>query len=273
LAVKHLHDRPEPIEEARPVRDLPKWLCRAIERLMEKDPEARYQTPQELSQFLQRSLADSGPVGAASATLATKLDATKALQQLMTKEATQRHASRFLRWGALIVLPCIALATGFAMGGGERAPQISTLLQPQLEVPACETVDAQYLQAVRLNEPDGWLEVSRRFPPEASPLNAAYAAKASIQLARLYRSREQFAEAGEVLERLLADPQVAELYRAIGLYEQMLNERAQGRTAAEEQYKLQLREVYPALKNTPQKLRIFNSLIDDELRSSLNPDG
>jgi serine/threonine-protein kinase len=270
LAVKHLHDDPEPIEQARPIRDLPPWLCRAIERLMQKAPEDRFQSPQDLRQSIERALAEGGSVGQATETLAVKLDATRTLQRLMSQQARGRGMRPLLKWAALVLLPAAALGAGLALGGSRQPPRVSQLLQPQLEVPILDSVEAQYLQAVRLNEPEGWRKVAEAFPPSASPLNAAYAAKSSIQLARLYRSRENYTAAEFTLGRLLANPELPTLYRAVALYEQMRVARARGRTAAEEKYKQQLREVYPTLKNTPQKLTIFDALIDDELRSSLN---
>lgn len=61
VAMKHISDVPKPLAEHRP--DLPPDLCAMVQRMMEKDPDARYQTARDINRDLsklQRALAANG---------------------------------------------------------------------------------------------------------------------------------------------------------------------------------------------------------------------
>lgn len=261
LAVKHLHDDPVPIAEARPVQDLPPWLCKAIEKLMAKAIEDRFQSPQEFSEYVRLSLVQAGAVGAGSARLTTRIDATKTLQRLVNQEASLRDFRPFLAIASAVLLPLVTLAGGVWLGKQQPTVQLSQFLAPgELEIPALEAVDAQYLEAVRLNEPEGWKKVIEAFPASESQTNAAYGASATIQLARLYRKREQLESATEILQNLLANPDLSILYRAVGLMELFETQTASGELAAAEKTRSELRNAYDGLQKSPANQRIFDTL-------------
>ncbi len=264
LAVKHLHETAQPIESARPVHDLPGWLCQAIEKLMEKSPDKRFQSPQALSQFLASSMSEEGPIGDATATLTSKIDATKTLQRLMQVESGEPVKKRAGWRLGLLVLPLLAIGLGLWLGRPAETRQLSDALQSDLEVREFPTIEEQYLEAARLNEPEGWQKVAEVFPPAESPVNAAYAAKSAIQLARLYRARQQYQSAERTLNQLLADPDLSSLYRGIALYELMLTQEERGEKTAAAETKTQLRRTYKALQSSPNKQRIFEEVVRDE---------
>jgi len=261
LAVKHLHDDPIPIAEARPVQDLPPWLCKAIEKLMAKAIEDRFQIPHEFSEYVRLSMVQAGAVGAGSARLTTRIDATKTLQRLVNQEASLRDFRPFVAIASAVLLPLVALAGGMWLGKQQPTVQLSQFLAPgDLEIPTLEAVDAQYLEAVRLNEPEGWKKVIEAFPASESQTNAAYGASATIQLARLYRKREQLESATAILQNLLANPDLSVLYRAVGLVELFETQTASGELAAAEKTRSELRNAYDGLQKSPANQRIFDTL-------------
>ena len=68
IAVQHLKENARPLSEIR--QDLPVELCAIIHRMMEKSPERRFQTPDELEKALERlCTADIRPVRGASIVL------------------------------------------------------------------------------------------------------------------------------------------------------------------------------------------------------------
>jgi serine/threonine-protein kinase len=272
LAVKHLHEDPQRISEARPIRDLPPWLCEAIERLMEKSPAKRFQTPEALSQFIHQSVSHTTGIatGAASATLATRIDATRTLQQLIGPQSKRSSTAVLLAKLAMVVLPLLALGAGVWWSRQQPRMVLTEMLQPgSMEVPVKESVAAQYLEAVRLNEPEGWLKVIEEFPPADSPVNLAYAIKAKIQLARLYRDREDFRASGAVINELLQEASVSSFYRAVALAELFQTQQREKNTAGMAATRRDLRQAYQSLQSTPDKQKIFENVVPKEIVDDL----
>lgn len=272
LAVKHLHETAEPVSNARVVGDLPDWLCTAITKLMEKVPAKRFQTPEELSQYIQASLTSNGTVGDATTSLATRIDATKTLQQLISKERQAGPRKPRLLTGAMVLFPILALAAGIWLGLQQPQPSIAGQISPgQIEVRTRETVEAQYLEAARLNEPEGWLKVIEEFPPAENKVNAAYAVKSKIQLARLYRDRGDYSGSLAVLNALLKDAELQPLYKAIALAEKYQTQIDAGNAAGAAQTVSELRPAYQSLQSTTdkQKLKIFDAVVPSGIVLSL----
>lgn len=266
LAVKHLHDTPPPLGETRPADDLPQWLIAAVDRLMEKAPEKRFASPVALVEYLSRAVQETGPVGDGTATLTTRIDATRTLQQLMRAEPDPRSLSRALMRFLAVALPLTALVVGFGAGSRQSAADVSQLLEPSdIQVEQKESVQEQYLEAVRLNEPEGWQKVAEFHPPEKSEIHAAYAYKASIQLARLYRDRGQYEQSEQLLVGLLENPQLSLLNRAIALAELEQTQQAAGRST--ESTHTGLRSVYRRL--TPAKQRVFDEVVPTDIARTL----
>lgn len=272
LAVKHLHDSPLPLEEARPVHDLPNWLCVAVARLMEKNPERRFQSPAELSQFVRHSMNENGPLGNATAELATRIDATKTLQRLLREERSFSKSKGFLQRVLLVTCPALLFMIAAWMGRLENPQSVRSLLaENEFEVSTQSSVGAQYLEAARLNEPEAWRKVSEAFPPSDSPINAAYALKANIQLSRLYRARGQFNEAESCLTTVLQESGLASHYRAIALAELLQTLTAANNLSEATRIRGELRQAYQALQATPDKMLLFDSIVPAEIVRTLKP--
>lgn len=272
LAVKHLHENPVPLEEARPVRDLPDWLCRAVARLMEKTPDRRFQSPQELSQFIHRAMNESGPIGDGTAILATKIGATKTLQRLMVEEKKQASVRPFAYRVALLVLPILAFGFSAWLGQVSQPKSVEDLFTSKaIEVVTRDTASAQYLEAVRLNEPEAWDKVAEVFPPKESPIYLAYAIKSNIQLARLYREREQYRDSEQRLNAVLSEASLANHYRAIALAELLQTQLAAGETTRATLTRNDLRQAYLELESTPDKQQLFDDIVPKEIVRTLKP--
>lgn len=272
LAVKHLHEQAKPIAEARLSGDLPIWLSTAIDRLMEKAPDKRFQSPEELSDYIEHSLTASGTVGQGTTKLVTRIDATKKLQQLMRSEKQKVASGAIVLRLASVLLPLSALGAGIWIGVEQHSPNIASQLSPDsIEVRTRESVEAQYLEAARLNEPEGWLKVIEEFPPEANKVNAAYAAKARIQLARLYRTRGDYKKSQQVLDSLLNDAELQNLYRAIALAEKYQLQEDAGDPAGAANTMSELRATYQSLQATSdkEKQRIFDEVVPSGIKFSL----
>lgn len=268
LAVKHLHDTPPPLSEARPADDLPEWLVAAVERLMEKSPDKRFASPGALVEYLRRAVHEGGPVGEATSRLTVRIDATRTLQQLMLDEPEPRSVGRALMRFAAIALPLAALVVGFAAGDRQTSADVSELLKPSnIQVERKQSAHEQYLEAARLNEPEAWRKVSEYFPPRESQTNAAYAFKAGIQLARLYRDRGQYRESEQQLLALLRTSGLSPVNEAIALAELLQTQQAVGHST--ESTLEQLRVLYRSL--TLAKQRLFDAVVPREIVQRLKP--
>lgn len=266
LAVKHLHESPPSLAQTRPDGELPDWLIVAVERLMEKSPDKRFASPAALVEYLRRAVQETGPIGDATATLSTRIDATRTLQQLMREEPDPRSIGRALTRFLAVALPLAALAVGFVIGDRQSSADVSQLLKPaDIQVERKDSVEEQYLEAVRLSEPEGWRKVAEFHPPEKSEINAAYAFKAGVQLARLYRDRGQYAESKQELKRWLEDPQLSQINRAIALAELQQTQQAAGQPTDET--RRELRTTYQNL--TPAKRRVFDEVVPRDIAGRL----
>lgn len=272
LAVKHLHNTPQPLAEARPAGDLPEWLITAVERLMEKVPHKRFASPAVLCEYLRQAMQESGSPGEAARTLSTRIDATRTLQQLMREEPEPRSARRAVLRFAAIAVPLAAFVAGFAVAGRGTSPDVTHLLRrSDFTVERKGTAAEQYLEAARLNEPEAWKKVAEFFPPEESPINAAYAVKSQIQLARFYRGLAQYRQAEKELRQLLNDPELAEIHRSLALAELLQTQAAAGQGAAAEATREELRASYQSLQATPAQQKIFDQVVPQEILRTLKP--
>jgi serine/threonine-protein kinase len=245
IAIKHLHEKPTPIAEARPAGDVPKWLSEAVERLMEKSPGNRFQTPQALNDFIRRSMSRNGSVGTETTTLATRIDATRTLQQLMVSEQRPVAWRQSAKWLAMLLLPATAFGIGYTSANQKPPTELAELLEPgKLEVVTRDNVTSQYLEAARLNEPEAWLKVIKAFPPRDNPVNASYAAKAKIQLGRLYRNRKEFQNSIGILVEVVQDQTVAKLDKTIAKAEILLTQQTSEDSAGAAATKAELQALY-----------------------------
>jgi eukaryotic-like serine/threonine-protein kinase len=270
LAYLHLHETPMPLDRARGASDLPESLIAIVSRLMCKSPKDRFQSPRELLDLIRGENAGASftNVGTAAATIRL---------QRMTQEENQRRRRQRYRWAAAILLP-LMIGAGTAFAIARRTPlTVERLLIPET-VHKAESVEAQYLNAVRRNDPAGWRAVFEYFPPNESATNAEYYAKSSLQLARCLKNTKgvnesELREADNVLERLLSNPQVDRLYLALALTQRCEIQEALGGGSALSQSLARLRSVYVELKaNNPADADVFDGLVPTRERTKLQLD-
>jgi len=221
LALMHLQETPAPLDRARAKLDasgnpdLAEWLIAVVDRLMSKPIEARFQSPDELINAIRNESPtvrlDNLGAGTAAATIRLQRATDKA-----QKSFQRRSFDRLFRSLAALGLPlfCIAIAGWFAFDDGGKT--VTDILRPQTVTPAA-TVQEQYLNAVIRGDEMGWRSVGRYFSPSESATNAAYYAKAQLQLARLLSEKDRLDEADSILVDLGRHPNIDRIYQAIAL--------------------------------------------------------
>ncbi|WP_153555716.1 serine/threonine-protein kinase [Roseimaritima sediminicola] len=271
MAVKHLHERPPDLAQARSGNDLPAWLVTTIHRLLEKDPAHRPQTPHELADEIRSGITQQSPSLAGSA--ATSLSAAMRLQSVMERQK-MRGKHRRIKTAALWLLPLVGLLAGGAWAARRPAATVDTLLAADgVEVERLPTAAAQYLEAARLDRPQAWRAVWTFHPPEHSETNADYAVKAKLQLARLYGRRDQHLSAIDSLGDFVDDGEVPLLYRMLGQALMLESYEHSGQTKAAGRLRTELQKNYQQLSDTnPTHLELFHRkaphLIVQRLRPS-----
>jgi serine/threonine-protein kinase len=260
MAVKHLHEAPPSLVAARAREDLPPWLVRIVERLLEKSPEHRFRDPHELREAIRRGIANESPtlVGRASG---HQISAEWALQRAMQRQS-KRWSKRTVAVAAAWLLPALGLVAGGALIARQPRTDVAGLLaEGETSVEKQATVEAQYLEAARRDQPHAWRAVWEYFPPEASNLQREYAVKARLQLARFFAGNRQPDEAQRILETLLADAELDKLYRALTLVQMisLLDQNQRKQEAAE--YRNALIQLYQDLaRRFPDKRALFEQI-------------
>lgn len=257
VAIQHLQETSRPLATVRGKNDIPDWLLAGINRMMSKNPEDRFASSVELSQWIAGQSGSSSEPAVSGGTA----QATVMLQQAMKTEAASRRKSRMLL-AIAITLPIAALAVGAVLATPQNPRSITQLMRPD-RVPAKESVEQQYLAAVSRNDLAGWLAVSQHFPPSKNANNAAYAIKAELQLARLLIRQGRAAEATEILTRIGTNPATDNLYRVVSLAE--LFDLAAPDSPQASQIWSELRLAYQAVsENQPDATRSLWSIIGSE---------
>ncbi|MCG8648454.1 MAG: serine/threonine protein kinase, partial [Pirellulales bacterium] len=269
LAVLHLHETPMPLDRARGHRqadhpDVPAWLIAVVSRLMNKLPQDRFQSPSELldavrNEASESQLAHFGTVGTAAATIR--------LQRAADQERRHRR-QRMLRRAVSILLPVGCVAAAIVIALGRPGKSVQTLLRPD-EVQQADTIQEQYLIAVARHDEPGWRAVATFFPKDNS-LNAAYHAKAMIQLALMFAGEEKWQAADDVLHGVLQDSELDRLYRAVALARrcQVLENLGGGQRLSDTRQ--QLKSLYLELqRSNPQLGEIFDGIVPEAERFQL----
>lgn len=258
MAVKHLHEAPPSLQRFRSQQDLPNWLIKVIERLLEKNPDQRFASPAELAAII-RQAETEGTETASGLVTAKGAPATVALQQAL-RQSKPGNASRW-RFAALLwLLPFLGLIAGAAMALRLPVPDVGKVLRTeQTEVTRMESVEAQFLEAARLDQPSGWEAVWQYFPETDNETNADYAAKSRLQLARLYRQRGEPQQAVANLLEILRPSETKPLYKGLALATlvQEFERRQDAKNAG--RYREQLQQVYRVLVDgDPLHLDLFH---------------
>jgi hypothetical protein len=249
LAVQHMQVPPPALDSLRP--DLPAELCRMVHALLEKDPDARLQTPQELLQRLQR-IADelsaspnlAGSLGDVPVRLplATQTDDgvpvstyTERLQAVIDRRISRQRAWR--RWsvvGSLMGLLAATTAGWAAVRFGGRGGILPPLVE-RLGIPKQQTVQRQYFEALMRDSVADWRAVESYFPPTEDPEALAYNLRAWLRLSAAARRQGSFGLARQALEKLKTQAVVSgaarNLYTALAWVEQAKLAIAENRAA------------------------------------------
>jgi serine/threonine-protein kinase len=207
VALQHLNKQPEPLENHRP--DLPAALCRAVHKMLAKNPEHRFQTPQELLRELRRiyqaHLGDQSPEE-----LSDWETAQIAIPGVRANETTQRldalmKAAGSSRWGRRRwMLWAAAGAAAFLLGGtlGYVTTRGHSLLagvaNSQPPLPKYKTPFGQWLFASQVGTAAAWQSVIDYFPDQRT-----WVARAKQKLARIYLHEGEWEKALQVCDDLM----------------------------------------------------------------------
>ena len=201
LAMQHVQAQPPNLRELR--ADIPKTLAQLVERLLAKDPQRRFDSPDEVMEYMRAerngSLAEFWPEqtiplpGAERPNNGAPLPATLKLQAQLNRIRSYNHR-RWL-WGAVVIL--LGLMAG-VMGAlyAQSRPQSSLFGNSQnmyRGVARQATVEQQYAYALLSQNPHNrflWEAVPHFYPPEESGRNCLYAGKAWLQIARHLRQQD-----------------------------------------------------------------------------------
>ena len=217
IAVKHLHDPIPRFRETRVDEHVPDWMDETIARLMAKKPDKRFESPSALIDYLQKKTEGSASLSNLG-TYKIRWEATRELQSAMDAEPSRRRHR--LHLAAAWSLPVVALLLGGAFARNRPIRSIDSALNVGTgTIARQETIEEQYYQAMRLNTAAGWQSVWQTFPPdEAAPQkNEIYAAKAKLQLARLYHQQESWREVERYAKAVVIAPNLPAHLTAIAM--------------------------------------------------------
>ncbi|MEM1070577.1 MAG: serine/threonine-protein kinase [Planctomycetota bacterium] len=273
LALMHLHETPTPLDRIRGSKDeqgnpdLPEWLIAVVTRLMGKLPSDRYQSPDELLDAVRNETATSKLGGFGVGTAAATIRLQRATDQQRTRLRKQH-----LRIAAAVLLPLVSTAIATAMVLRTRPPDVSSVLSPEM-APQQESVQAQYLYAMRRNDEAAWRSISNYFPPEENAINAGYHAKSMLQLANLMVRDGRYPDAERILDQLLRSADVDRVYQAAALARQYFVLDELERRGRQAEVKREFLSLYDDLKsNNLSATEIIDQLLTEEEQSALGVD-
>ena len=269
IAVKHVKEKPPSLTGLRP--ELPLRLVEVVQRLLQKDPSARFQSAHELLAALDRT--KTRPVTSwqlpAEPAPAQVTSATRELQTALTQanRSAGRRKARVL-WAAGGLL--LAAAAGATLAWRTRPPSLLEYDREQVTlVPRKESVREQHVYAVIVNSEQAWRSVAKYYPPEATDENRRFAHQSQHQLGNLYLSQGKFGKAYHCFATLAGLTGVDDRrMRAAGLAGQVLVLRAKG--ATDHQLADKLASLLPSSDLLPPKLRDQMRQIGRDIRQHVD---
>jgi eukaryotic-like serine/threonine-protein kinase len=222
LAVKHLHDIPMPLESARASTTgkheiIADDLIAIIGRLMAKSPDDRFASASDLLHTLTGDHSLTSP----SMLMSHRAGVAARLQRATSQAAIFRRRQR----QSMLVAAAIAVGLGLTFYHWlSQGNQASLVDQIQVDTVLKQSdVQKQYLVAMQRNDEAGWRAIAKFFPAAASAVNADYAAKSELQLARLLGTTGRTSEAQAILHEMQSNEKTERLYRVLAsAYELMI---------------------------------------------------
>ncbi len=273
LALMHLHETPVPLDRNRArfdsdgTPDLPEWLIAVISRLMSKLPQDRFQSPSELLDAIRNEAAISslGGLGVGTAAATIRL-------QRATDRTRKRIGRRSMAVALGIILPVVFGGLVWWLASGRPRKSVNDLLSPEV-VTKAESVDQQYITAMYRNDEAAWRSVMEFFPMEDNATNAAYHAKATLQLSRLFSGDGRLSEAKGLLDSLLKEPNIDQVYQVLALAQlcELLDKL--GRTEEFAESRREFQTMYSELQvNNPTAERLIDQTLPSKMRLTLGID-
>ena len=220
VAMQHLQQQPDPLEKIR--GDLPPLLCRIVHKLLEKDPEQRYQTAQALLKDLKRVTADGQ--AKAQHPAAEREFAAGALPAGRRQNLVVRMLGSIWRapdwptahqvWTVLMLALVVAGASA-GIGWVTRTPDPFLAPLPASSVPKKDSAAKQYLYAMNQKDSiDAWQAVVSYSSNPADRLIRHYAEQ---HLATLYLAKRRYDEAQAIFKKFADFGESEPQFRAFGL--------------------------------------------------------
>ncbi len=239
LAVKHLHETPRPLDHVRGTADLPAWLVALVMRCLQKSPDSRFDSAEDLLRFVEANTRSASvPIETTGAsteettstgavTVSPELDSTVKLgissvtlqlqraTDAARKIQTQRTHRRRLTRAALVLTCVLGVVGGSMVALASRPTSIDRELRGPV-VAVADSISQQYLTALTRNDVPGW-EAVLAFPVNPDGSESDYHVKAKLQLARLLIEQREYERANRWLDELRQSPSVKPLYLMLSL--------------------------------------------------------
>ncbi len=213
LAVQHVQNKVPPITDLRP--DLPQGLVTCIERLLQKKPEDRYASPNELNRVL-RKLADELPkpllVDQPVPLPNVSMDQTEVLSEptaalqratINQKIFQERQRGNLLKSLMTVVgLGLVGWLSYAALAWSQPPPLLPEPTPMSAGVERQQTIQGQYVVAMLKDLPAYWNAIEKYFPPQDSA-NETYNIKSWLHLAWYDLRRGETKSAGQSLGKIL----------------------------------------------------------------------
>jgi serine/threonine-protein kinase len=192
VALQHVNAEPVPLESIRP--DVPIHLCKIIHRMIEKSPEKRFQSFNEirveLHSFFAIGLSSEDKKVMESSNLLRidpidkKILERAGYLQSLLKENKSSGVSGVLRRFMFVILFLTALSLAGVLFGYIRVASMPNPLHPPTatEIKKYDTVEEQWIYACILDSPEAWTSVIEYFPES----DYYWKRKAKRQLIRYY---------------------------------------------------------------------------------------
>ena len=285
LAMKHAQAEVPDITQFR--SDLPQSLVDLLDRLLAKDPNDRFATPNDVLTYLQQhhkgDLASIWPEQTVPFPRAGTLNNMPAMQATLALQAAlrQRRGRAAQGWLTRIVsvlLVLLAFVAGSALTFSSPLRDVESNSTLYRGVPRQTSAEAQYRFAL-LNEnlkaspEDKWLAVEHFFPKQDGDTNRSYAGMASLQLAWALQKKGDIQAAKNALQATINDPRMDAEYRAYAHITLAIIEDDLGEAANEDQIHQSVdaaQEIWRNIQDPGKQERLRSRL--DELVHSKAPE-